>query len=110
MLIFEILKTISQIKKEIAELSAYMELAESFQPETLNDQIIKEYAYIGSLEKVAAEVNEMGYSNDGVPFEKEDISAIIRINPTNELHKVIRSGLFLKKTRHTRRKTEQYTW
>lgn len=103
------LKTVSQIKKEVAELNAFIDLVESFQPETLEEQIIKEYAYIGSLEKVATKVNEKGYSNEGLPFEKEDISAIIMNKPTNELHKVIRSG-FLKKTRHNRRKIGRVPW
>jgi hypothetical protein len=84
-------------------------LVESFQPETLEGQIIKEYAYIGSVEKVAARVNEMGYSNGSRPFEKEDISNIIKSKPTADLNKLIRKG-YLKKSRHLRSKIEKYSW
>ncbi|MEK5070237.1 hypothetical protein [Sporosarcina sp. FSL K6-1508] len=103
------LKTVEQAKKEIEKLQGFVVLVESFHPETLEEQIIKEYAYIGSVEKVANKVNELGYSNDGRPFEKEDITNIIKGKPTNDLHKLIKSG-FLKKTRHTRRKVEKYGW
>lgn len=103
------LKTVDQAKDEIEKLQGFIDLVESFHPETLEEQIIKEYAYIGSVEKVADKVNEMGYSNGSRPFEKEDISNIIKSKPTGELHKLIRSG-FLKKTRHTRRKIEKYSW
>ena len=103
------LQVVSKIKSDIEQLQRYVDLVESFQPETLEEQIIKEYSYIGSVEKVAIKVNDMGYSNEGQPFEKEDISNIIKSKPSNELHKLIRSG-FLKKTRHTRRKTEKFNW
>ncbi|MEK5069733.1 hypothetical protein [Sporosarcina sp. FSL K6-1508] len=103
------LKTVEQAKKEIEKLQGFVDLVESFHPKTLEEQIIKEYAYIGSVEKVANKVNELGYSNDGQPFEKEDISNVIKSRPTGDLHKLIKSG-FLKKTRHTRRKVEKYSW
>jgi len=103
------LKTVVQAKDEIAKLKEFVDLVESFQPVTLEDQIIKEYAYIGSVEKVAVKVNEMGYSNGSRPFEKEDISNIIKSKPTGDLHKLIRSG-YLKKTRHLRSKVEKYSW
>ena len=103
------LKTVDQAKKEIEILQGFVDLVESFRPETLEEQIIKEYAYIGSIEKVAIKVNEMGYLYDGRAFEKEDISNIIKSKPTNDLHKLIKSG-YLKKTRHSRRKIPKYIW
>ncbi|KAA0941644.1 hypothetical protein FQ087_21055 [Sporosarcina sp. ANT_H38] len=104
------LKTVDQARKEIKILQGFINLVESIQPQTLEEQIIKEYAYIGSVEKVAIKVSELGYlKSDGQPFEKEDISNIIKGKPTNDLHKLIKTG-FLKKTRHTRRKIEKYSW
>ncbi|MFC5591590.1 hypothetical protein ACFPRA_22145 [Sporosarcina soli] len=104
------LKTVDQAKKEIATLQRFIDLVESFQPETLKEQIIKEYAYIGSIEKVAIKVYELGYSkSDGNPYEKGDITNIIIGKPANDLHKLIKSG-YLKKTRHSRRKIEKYSW
>lgn len=88
------LQIVSKIKSNIEQLQRYVDLVESFQPETLEEQIIKEYAYIGSIEKVATKVNDMGYSNEGQSFEKDDISKIIKSKPSNELHKLIRSGFF----------------
>ncbi|MFS0577318.1 hypothetical protein AB1K83_17010 [Sporosarcina sp. 179-K 3D1 HS] len=83
------LKTVDQAKKEIEILQGFVDLVESFQPKTLEEQIIKEYAYIGSIEKVAIKVNEMGYSNDGKAFEKEDISNIIKGKPTNDCNRQV---------------------
>lgn len=97
------LKTVDQAKEEIAKLQIYVNLVENFQPETLEEQILKEYAYLGSIVKVADKVNKMGFLLNGNPVEKEDVSAIIRSRGKNDLHKVLRTG-YLKKTRVNRRK------
>ena len=101
------LKTVEQAKNQIAKLQAFVDLVEDYQAETLEQQIIKEYAYLGSLTKVAEKVNRLGYSIDGRPYEGTDISFVIKGKGNDELHKVIRSG-YLRKTRHTRRKIEQF--
>lgn len=101
------LKTVEQAKNQIAKLQTFVDLVEGYQAETLEQQIIKEYAYLGSLVKVAEKVNRLGYSIDGRPFEGGDISSVIKGKGNDELHKVIRSG-YLRKTRHSRRKIETF--
>jgi len=78
---------------------------EGYHAETLEQQIIKEYAYLGNLGKVAEKVNEMGYSIHGQPYKGTDITDVIRGRGkgSDELHKVIRTG-YLLKTRHIRTK------
>ena len=95
------LKTVGQAKKKIAELQSFVDLVEGYHAETLEQQIIKEYAYLGNLGKVAEKVNEMGYLIHGQPYKGTDITDVIRGKGNDELHKVIRSG-YLLKTRHIR--------
>jgi len=97
------LKTVDQAKEKIARLQIYVDLVENFQPKNLEEQILKEYAYLGSIVKVADKVNELGFLLNGSPIEKEDVSAIIRSKGTSDLHKVLRTG-YMKKTRANRRK------
>lgn len=104
-----ILKKVEQTKNQIAKLQAFVDLVESYQPETLEQQIIKEYAYLGSLVKVVEKFNRLGYTIDGRPYEGEDISSVIKGKGkgNDELHKVMRSG-YLHKTRQSRRKIKEF--
>jgi len=99
----KILKTVDQVKRKIEKLQMFVDLVEGYHPETIEQKVLKEYAYIGSIVKVAEKVNTMGYSIDGRPYEGTDISNIIKGKGNDELHKYIRKG-FLYKTRATRRK------
>ena len=97
------LKTVAQAKENIRRLQIYVDLAQNFQPKNLEEQILKEYAYLGNIVKVAKKVNEMGFLLNGSPIEKEDVSEIIRSKGTNDLHRILRTG-YMKKTRASRRK------
>lgn len=103
-------QTVQQSKKQIVKMQEFVDLVEAYQPETLEQQIIKEYAHSGSIVKVAEKVNSLGYSIEGRPYEGADISAVIRGKGNSDLHKVIRSG-YLLKTRHSRtKKNDRYIW
>lgn len=78
-------------------------MVEGYRPETIEQQIIKEYPYLGRLVKVAEKMNSVGYSIVERPYEGKDISNIIKGNENDELYKYIRKG-YLIKTRPSRRK------
>ncbi len=96
-------KTVQQAKNEINKLLKFVDLVETYNVKNVDQQIIKEYAYLGSIVKVAKEINHLGYSIDGRPYTSEDVSAVIKSRGNDELHKLIRTG-YLRKTRHSRRK------
>ncbi|MFO1442794.1 hypothetical protein KDN24_06145 [Bacillus sp. Bva_UNVM-123] len=80
-------------KKRIAELQYFVDLTESYQPRTLNEIIIKEYAITGSIEKTTNKLNELGYKIDDRNYETRDVSAVINSNPRksdDELHRIVR--------------------
>ena len=80
-------------KKRIAALQRYVDLTESYQPKTLNERIIKEYAITGSIQKTVNMVNKLGYEIDDRSYESKDVSAVINSNPRksdDELHRIVR--------------------
>lgn len=100
-----VLRTVDQTKGRIEKLQIFVDLVEGYRPETIEQKILKEYAYLGSVVKVAEKVNVMGYSIEGRPYEGTDITNIIKGKGkgNDELHKLIRKG-YLYKTRASRRK------
>lgn len=100
-----VLRTVDQTKGRIEKLQIFVDLVEGYRPKTIEQQILKEYAYLGSVVKVAEKVNAMGYSIEDRPYEGTDITNIIKGkgNKNDELHKFIRKG-YLYKTRASRGK------
>ena len=85
--------TVSKAKEEIKRLQRFVELVESYEEDTIDKKIIKEYAYTNSIEKVHTKLN----------VDKEYINKVIRRLGKDELHKLIRTG-YMQKTKHNRRK------
>ena len=77
---------VNKAKEEIIRLQRYVELAESYKADTLEKQIIKEYAYTYSIEKVAKNLN----------IDRKPVISTIRSKGVDELHKIVRSGYLLK--------------
>ena len=48
----KLLKTIEATKKEIKELQSFVFLVENYETTTLEEKILKEYALLGSINKV----------------------------------------------------------
>lgn len=90
--------TVAQAKQKIHELNRYVYLAETFEMNNIHDQIIKNYAHLGSLQSVADKMQEMGYDT-----EVEDVGATLRQTSKNDLHRIIRAG-YMKRTRSGRPK------
>lgn len=105
--------TVERAKEEVAELQNFIHLAENYKASTVEQFIIKEYAFLGSIAKVAAVLNQRGYRINNQLITQEQVSEIIRGKATDELHKIIKTG-YLRKTLHQRRKVKQdnrfYLW
>ncbi len=85
--------TVAQAKLKIQELSRYVYLAETLEAKSLDDQMIKHYAHLGSLNKVVHKMNQLGYE-----IEVDDVRAALQQTSISELHKIIRVG-YMKRTR-----------
>lgn len=98
------LPTVSKAKEEIAQLQEFIWLAENHAEETLSQQIIKRYAYTGSIVKVVAELNAEREQEGLLPIEPDYVSEVIRSKPKDQLHRLVRTQ-YMKKTKHTRMKS-----
>lgn len=87
--------TYKKAKEEIKRLQRYCDLVESYQTDTLEKIIIKEYCLTNSMTKVIEKLNYLGVT-------RESVVSIINGKPQNELHKIVKSG-YLYKTRPSRR-------
>lgn len=90
--------TVDQAKERMHKLQTYIYLAETFEPATLEEQMVKQYAYLGSLHKVAEQMNEMGYE-----VEVDDVRQAMQARSKNELQKIVRAG-YVKRGKTSRKK------
>jgi hypothetical protein len=93
--------TVKRAKKEIERLQNYLELVDNYAADTIEKMIIKEYAFTNSGSEVASNFEQQGITMNGKPIKKEDVLAVIKGNPSDELHKILKSG-YLKRTKHSR--------
>ena len=87
---------VDKAKKEIEKLQHFVNLAESYQPITLEQMVIHQYAYLGSVKKVAEKLNELGCNIDGRKIKSIDISNIIKERPKDKLHSFIKKSYTVK--------------
>lgn len=97
------LPTISRAKEEIDFLQEYVHLAETYETTTLHQQIIKAYAYTGSIQKVTDQINEQRAVEKLLPIDTAFVSHTIQSRPQDSLHRLLRTN-YMNKTKHTRRK------
>ncbi|MFC6038901.1 hypothetical protein ACFPYN_05460 [Paenisporosarcina macmurdoensis] len=96
----KMLKTVDAAKKEIKELQDFVFLVENYEVKSVEQKILKEYAYSGSIVKVVANINnEFGLDTIDHTF----VSDLLKSKPQDELHKRMKAH-YLDKTRHTRKK------
>lgn len=84
--------SITKAKQDVEELTTYIELWETYQPVSVEQQIIKEYALLSSMEGVKERLNLRGCTIEGRPLEIDDIRAVITQKPKDKLHKIIHRG------------------
>ncbi|MFB3168470.1 hypothetical protein P5G62_015235 [Neobacillus sp. 179-C4.2 HS] len=83
--------TLDRAKKEIMRLQDYVDLVESYQPKSIDQEIVKEYALTSSINEVSKRLS--------VSYEK--VVEVISSLGKDELHKMVRSA-YMKKTKHSR--------
>lgn len=88
--------TVSKAKEEIRNLQKYIELAESYEANTLEKQIIKEYAYTNSINEIVKVFESRGITKNGEKIKRSYVSKVIDSKPLDELHKILKKGYRLK--------------
>ncbi|MBT2736551.1 hypothetical protein [Bacillus sp. ISL-7] len=83
--------TVDRAKEEVKRLQQFINLVESYQSDTLEKQIIKEYALTNSIVKVTQNLN----------IEREYATSVIKSRGSDELHKLMRS-MYMTKTNPNR--------
>ncbi|MDO8223947.1 hypothetical protein [Bacillus cabrialesii] len=84
--------TVEKAKEEIIWLQNYIQVAESYETNTIERRILKEYAHIGNSLKVATQLNTEGLKINKREILPQDVTAIIRSKATDELHKIVKRG------------------
>lgn len=87
---------VDKAKKEIEKLQHFVNLAETYQPVTLDQMAIHQYAYLGSVKKVAEKLNGLGCKIEGRKIEPSDISNIIKRRSKDELHSFLKKSYTVK--------------
>lgn len=95
--------TVERAKREVRRLQHYIGLVESYDPDTLNKWIVKEYAYTNSIKKVIEIANLEERTLNGEPLSREYAVSVINGKTNDELHKILRSGYRLKIKPNTRK-------
>jgi hypothetical protein len=93
--------TVSKAKDEIKRLKEYIDLAESYETDSLEKQIIKEYAFTTSIAKIVSAFGSAGIKNGDQPVDRQYIISVINGKVNDQLHRIVKSG-YLSKTKHTR--------
>ncbi|MFS0776099.1 hypothetical protein ABC255_08845 [Neobacillus sp. 3P2-tot-E-2] len=83
--------TLDRAKKEIENLQYYVRLVESYQPQSIEQEIVKEYAITSSIVEVCKKL----------PVSHEKVVDVITTLGKDELHKIVRKG-YMQKTKHMR--------
>jgi hypothetical protein len=96
------LPNISRAKEEIDFLQEYVHLAETYEATTLHQQILKSYAYTGSIQKVTDQLNEERAAEKLLPIDTALVSQTIQSRPQDSLHRLLRTN-YMNKTKHSRR-------
>jgi hypothetical protein len=90
--------TVKKAKEEIQRLQYYIFLVETYEPDTIDKLIIKNYAITNKIKEVTKIINASGNEE----IDTHHVSSVIRKKPIDELHKILRAG-YMKKTRTSRK-------
>ena len=77
---------IEQAKQQIKELEEYIQLIETYQANTFEQESVFLYVQLESVSKVADELNKKGYKVGNRRVISKDVSDVIRSKPTDEMH------------------------
>lgn len=93
--------TLDKAKEQVKMLTYYIDLVETYETDTIDKLIVKEYALTNSMVEVVRELNRRGHTIDGRSIVSSDVQAVINKKTKDELQRMLRSG-YLLKTRHIR--------
>jgi hypothetical protein len=96
-----IIISVEKAKEEIVRLQQYIELVETYEADTLDKLIIKEYALTNSIDKAVNAVNAAGYAIDHKEVERDYVVSLLKKRGRDDLHKLVRSA-YMQKTKYTR--------
>jgi hypothetical protein len=94
--------TVPSAKEEIRRLQHFVHLVESYEADSLEKWIIKEYAYTSSIREVVSRGNKRRITNNGVELDHEFVKNIIAGYPKDELHQLVKANYRLR-IRHNKR-------
>jgi hypothetical protein len=95
--------TVPSAEKEIKRLQHFLEVVESYEADTLEKWIIKEYAFTGSIRDVLLSANARGLTRDGIELDKGFVSGVIAGYPKDELHRTVKANYRLRTKRHSKK-------
>src|SRR5699024_6932848 len=82
--------TVERTKKEVQRLQHFIDFAESYESDTHNKWIIKEYAYTNSIKKVVEKADSEHLTIQGKPLSREYAVSVINGKANDD--KVIGKG------------------
>jgi hypothetical protein len=88
--------TVQKAKDEIRRLQDFILLVESYEGNSLEKWIIKEYAFTNSIREVVFRGNKRGLTNNGIELDHEFVKNVIAGYPKDELHKLMRANYRMK--------------
>lgn len=100
----KLIRTVEAAKKDIKELQDFVVLVETYKPSTLEEKILKEYALLGSVNKVVMKIND---EHGREVIDGAFVKKLITSKPQDELHKRLKTN-YLLKTRPLRSKSRYY--
>ena len=96
--------TVSNALRQIEELKSFVTLVQEYETDDmLEKEVLRAYAHAGSIQKVAAELNQQSESKGWPLIDGDFVSKVIKSRGSDPLHKILRSN-YLKKKRHIRNK------
>jgi hypothetical protein len=96
-----ILISVEKAREEMLKLQQYIELVETYETNTLDKLIIKEYALTNSIDKTVIEVNATGYAMDYKKVDRDYVVSLLKKRGKDDLHKLVRSA-YMQKTKYKR--------
>ncbi len=87
---------VEKAREEIKNLQEFIKLTESYQADTPERYIIREYAYYSSIPIVIKSLREKGITKEGKEIERKDVLDVIKAKPVDDLHRIIQSWYKLK--------------
>lgn len=96
--------TVKKARAEVERLQRYITLVETYEADTLEKRVIKNYACTNSMSKVVKLMTDEGHSVD-----YQYVSSVISGKPSDELHRIIRTG-YMKRTKPKRKGQTKTTY